>query len=350
MGVLSHEIAHLQNFHILKRKKSIKKIKTIEKITTLSLIAGSLASNKSDYLLQSLITKEAGMHNYFFSFSQDQEREADYYAIETLDKLKLDKYPLIKLLNLLEEKSIQKGNTEEYQKFSTHPIFKERYDAIDNSKKFEKYNFDENINNRYFFIKAKLFGFTEDNPELLNKYLKNDYLIYADAIILARKGNLKKSLKLINNLIDRYPNNNFLLEVKADLLYSNGFLDQALLFYKKIINTNTLNNFINKRIFDIEFSLIDKSDKNQSKELFNRFSFLLKIFYNNKDLNIKFKSLANKSNSNQWIIYFDLNDKLHYGEIDSKKYKDNINKLKISTSDQYLKFLINKKIMNLNDK
>ena len=350
MGVLSHEIAHLQNFHILKRKESIKKIKTFEKITTLSLIAGSLVTDNSDYLLQSLITKNAGIQNYFFAFSQDQEREADYYAIETLDKLQLNKYPLIKLLNLLEEKFIEKGVAEEYHKFSTHPIFKERYDAIDNSKKFEKYNFNEKLNNRYCFIKAKLFGFTEDKPELLNRYLEKDYLIYANAIILARKGNLKKSLKLINNLIDRYPDNNFLLEVKADLLYSNGFIDQSLLFYKKIINTNKFNNFINKRIFDIEFSLIDINDKDKSKELFNRFSFLLKIFYNNIDLNIKFKSLANNSNYNQWIKYFDLNDKLYYKEISSKQFKDNINKLKISTSDQYLISLINKKIINLNDK
>lgn len=347
--MLAHEIAHLQYFHIIKRKKSIEKINTIENITSLSLIAGSLISNNSSYLFESLITKNVGIQNFFFAFSKDQEREADYYAIKTLDKLKLNQYPLIQLLNLLEEKSIQRGNTEEFQKFSTHPIYKERYDIIDNAKKYEKYNFNTNLNNKHSFIKAKIFGFTERNPDILNDYLEKDFLIYAKAIILARKGNLKKSIKLLNTLINKFPNNNFLLEVKADILYSNGYLEQALLFYRKIVKTNPFNNYIHKRIFEIEFSSTEINDINQSKELFNKFSFILKIFYNNINLNIKFKKLANIANFNDWITYFYLNDQLYHKELDSKKFKDNINELKKNTSNKNLIFLINKKIIDLND-
>ena len=76
----------------------------------MSIIAGSLITNNNDYLIQSLITNQMGIHNYYQSFSRDQEREADIYAINTLDKLKLSHIPLIEFLNFLEKKSKQKGN------------------------------------------------------------------------------------------------------------------------------------------------------------------------------------------------------------------------------------------------
>ena len=93
----------------------------------MSVIAGSLISNNSDYLMQSIITNQVGIKNYFQSFSRDQEREADFYAINTLNKLNLSTKPLIKFLNLLEKKAKKIGINEDYYKFSTHPIYKERY-------------------------------------------------------------------------------------------------------------------------------------------------------------------------------------------------------------------------------
>ena len=215
-----------------------------------------MIADNSSYLYQSLLTNKVGAKNYFISFTKDQERQADYYAIKTLDKLKLDKGPLIKLLNLLEEKSIQIGNNEEYQKFSTHPIFKERYEIIDNSQKHEKYNFNQNLNKRFYFIRSKLFGYSSDNIDSLNKYLEGDFLNYSKSIILARKGKIKQSMKLINHLINKYPDNIFLLEVKADLIYSNGYTNQALLFYEEIIKKYPMNNYISIKIFNIKFSML----------------------------------------------------------------------------------------------
>ncbi len=85
----------------------------------------------------------------------------------------------------------------------------------------------------FFFIKAKLFGFTENDNNELNNYLKNDYYEYANSIILARKGRLKKSLIILNNLINKYPKNIFLMETKADLLIPYGYTEEALRFLSK---------------------------------------------------------------------------------------------------------------------
>ena len=135
LGVLSHKIEHLEKFHIFKKIDSIKKIDKLNKLSNLTIIAGSLVSNRSDILINSMITNKFGIQSYMQSFSRDQEREADYYAIETLNKLQLSTKPLVKFLNLLEKKSIQKGMEVEFYKFSSHPIYQERYSIINNNIK-----------------------------------------------------------------------------------------------------------------------------------------------------------------------------------------------------------------------
>ena len=102
--MLAHEIGHLANFHISKRIKSLKNLQNLNQLASISIIAGSLITNNNDYLIQSLVTNQMGIHNYYQSFSRDQEREADFFAIITLDKLQLSHAPLIKFLNFLEKK------------------------------------------------------------------------------------------------------------------------------------------------------------------------------------------------------------------------------------------------------
>ena len=96
------------------------------------------------------------------------------------------------LLKILEQNALSKGFDEEYQKFSTHPIFKERYQIIENNSLNEKFNYNENIQNEFNFIKAKFLGF--NNKSELGK-LKNDHKIYFESIKNSKSGNLESSLK-----------------------------------------------------------------------------------------------------------------------------------------------------------
>ena len=349
VGVLSHEIGHIANYHIEKRKDSNKRLKNLHDFTNLSVIAGSLISNNSEYLIQSLITNKLGIQNYYQSFSRDQEREADYYAVEILNKLKLSTAPLLKLLNLLEKRSIQKGISNEYQKFSSHPLYEERYNIIQSSKSKYINNFDEETNKRFNFIRAKLFGFTEKNVSSFKEFLKNDFALYAESIILSKKGELKECIKLLNKLIEKNQNNKFLLETKGDILYSNGFLNEAMLFYNKSIKSYPNNHYVTKRIFDIKFSSKKIIDKDLSLKLFNKFSFLLQIFQNDSDLKNKFIILANESELSEWKEYFFIEKKYYNNDSDEKNFIVKINKIKKKTSDINLIKLINKNIDKIND-
>ena len=49
IGVLAHEVGHLENYHITKRIKSINNLRSINQLSTLSIIAASILANNSNY-------------------------------------------------------------------------------------------------------------------------------------------------------------------------------------------------------------------------------------------------------------------------------------------------------------
>ena len=50
----------------------------------------------------------------------------------------------------------------EYYKFSSHPIYDERYDIINQNSLNQKTYYNYNLDIKFQYIKAKLFGYTSD--------------------------------------------------------------------------------------------------------------------------------------------------------------------------------------------
>ena len=341
IGVLAHEIGHLENYHITKRIQSVNNLRSINKLSNLSVIAASILTNNSDFLAQSIITNQMGIQNYYSAFSREQEREADIYAAQTLNQLKISPEPLKKFLKILEKKSFQKGLNEEDYKFSSHPVYDERFNILENESINQKHKFDQILNERFYFMKAKLFGFTENNNNNLNEYLKNDFYYYANSIILARNGKLKESLIVLNKLINKYPNHLFLIETKADLLIPYGYIDEALRFYKKIYDKDSNNHHIKKMMFEIEFDKIDKKN-NFTQEFFYRYCDLIMIFQNNNMLHNKLKKIALLLEKGDWVDFIDTN--IFYNDITNKEALKKLNNILIASQDKKLIDFTKKKI------
>ena len=342
IGVLAHEVGHLENYHITKRIISINNLRSINQLSTLSVIAASILAKNSDFLAQSMITNQMGIQNYYSAFSREQEREADIFAAQTLNQLHISPKPLKKFLKILEKESFQKGLTEEDYKFSSHPVYKERFDILENESIDQKYKFDQKSSDRFFFIKAKLFGFTENDNKELNKYLKNDYYEYANSIILARKGELKKSLIILNNLINKYPKNIFLMETKADLLIPHGYTEEAMRFYQKVYDKDINNHHVKKIMFEIEYEKIDKKLNNFSQEFFYDYSDLLMIFQNNTMLHNKLRKIALLLEKDEWVNFIDTN--IFFNDISNEEALKKLNNILITSQDKKLIDFTKKKI------
>ena len=158
LSVIAHEIGHIDKNHIAQRKIKIKKIKNINAISSLSILASSLISNNAE-MIKGLALSSASTADKYINFTKDQEREADIYSLNTLEKLNIYSSSIINLLETIEENQNLQGLTKEKMRVSTHPYFEERIDLINYLKSNEHTKFDTNVENKFKFIKAKFLGY-----------------------------------------------------------------------------------------------------------------------------------------------------------------------------------------------
>ena len=104
LGVLAHEIGHLEKYHVSKRKVEIKNLKNISSYGNLAAVVGSMIIQEPS-LLNAIVVNQTAVNNLFINFSQEQEIEADFYAIETINKLKLPTNSIREFLSILENKT-----------------------------------------------------------------------------------------------------------------------------------------------------------------------------------------------------------------------------------------------------
>jgi len=216
LGVLAHEIGHLEKYHVSKRKKEINHLRNINSYGNLAAVVGSMIIQDPS-VLNAIAVNDTTINNLFINFSQDQEIEADFYAIETINKLKLPTDSLKEFLLILENKTGANLIDEELKKFSTHPIFEKRFEIIDNITDEKFNNFNKNYQREFEFIQAKFMAYT-DSGIITN--LKNNQKTYYESIQLSKSGDLIGSLKKINFLITKKKKIIFFKETKANFFFS----------------------------------------------------------------------------------------------------------------------------------
>ena len=177
-------------------------------------------------------------------------------------------------------------------------------------------------------MQAKFIGYRGDIINI-NK-LKDPFKIYANAILNAKKGNLKDSLRNLNKLILTNKKNVFLVETKADILFSYGYTNESIKFYNKVINEYPNNNYAQIRIFE---NTNVKNLTNKEIEIqFIKNLNLLNKYYNNKNLLQKYLELSEYTGKTDWkeFIYYWLNK-----NEDRERIKKKLNEYKES-NDKHL--------------
>ena len=327
LGVLAHEIGHIEKYHVSKRKKEINNLKNISSYGNLAAVVGSMIIQEPS-ILNALVVNQTTISNLFINFSQEQEIEADLYAIETINKLKLPTDSIKEFLLILENKTGANLIDEELKKFSTHPMFKKRYEIIDNNNG-EFNNFNRDYQREFDFIKAKFMAYTDSG---MITELKNDQKIYYDSIQLSKSGNLLESLKKLNFLISKNKNDYFIEETKADILLSYGYNKQAIKFYRKVLEAEPNNNYVKYNIF-VNLALNSTNHKFKEDFFLNNLN-LLKYFPKNQNVLIRYYNLAKILKYNEWILFFET---LLFEDKDIKEILNQLNK---QTKDYNLKKII----------
>ncbi len=238
IGVIAHETGHIAGGH-LSRLQNALSASSIPSI--LSFILGgaaSIASGRGD-IGAAIVTAGAsiGKRN-FLSYSRGEEASADHAALKLLDKTKQSAQGFLEFMKILEDQELLSSSNQDPYVLS-HPISSNRVRTI-------QHHVDQSPNSQvpiplkfiemHARMKAKLMAFISPPKQTLAMYKNSNQSIesqYARAIAYYRKGNIKNSISMLNNLISKNPFDPYFIELRGQMFFESGKIDEALRDYQR---------------------------------------------------------------------------------------------------------------------
>ena len=228
-AVLAHELSHILGGHIFRTKQEINKISSrafpVYVLGVLGILGGA-----SDAGLATLMVGSASIQDSYTYYSRNQEAAADQAAVKLLCRNKIDGKFFLNFLDKLEMNVPYSPDQSSYR--STHPrIFERKTWVASSLNQYNgcKYSRDENLQNEFDLLKAKIFGFTHSNNETRAVYNSNTVKDkYALAVTSYLSGDHDTSIELLKRLISENPNNPFFRELLGEIYFSKHDYESAI--------------------------------------------------------------------------------------------------------------------------
>jgi len=286
-AVIAHELAHILGGHIFRTSEELVNISNKAMPIYLLGIIG-LITGASEAGFAGVMVGQAAVSDTFTYYSRTQEAAADQKAVSILCDSKFDASYLSSFLESLETiNSNTQTQSENYR--STHPLPRDRVNwiqlALNNNEKCD-YKIDKELEKRFKFIKAKLFGFTHSYDETKAVYnSSNDEDLYANAVSSYLNGEHNQSTKTLKKLIRENNENPFFKELIGEIYFVNQKYDDAIYFQTAAMNNLDSENDIYMMMLG-NYLLSTKETKKVTES----------IYYLKKSL------LLNSKNSYSWYL------------------------------------------------
>ncbi len=241
-AVVAHELGHMIGGHMAqmsaRMEAELKRTLIIQALGIGLMVAGGNPS-----LGAGILAGAGGVaQQSLLSFSRDEERVADEFAVDLMVDANINPTGLITVFEQMQnitgaaEAKINKNR-------SNHPLTGERIknarDKIAQIKHNQKYKtYDDK---EYELVRAKLIGYLYNERQILDKYpyrATDDAAIYARAIGNMRGGALTAARDATQNLIQRNKKNPYYYELLGDIEYQMGHYDDAVAAYEHALKLN----------------------------------------------------------------------------------------------------------------
>lgn len=240
-SVLSHEIAHITQKHLLRlfdsqSKNSYK--------TYLAIAVAILAARSNPQLASGAMTvASASQAQNMLDYTRANEKEADRIGLQILDKAGFDTKGFVDFFSTLDKfNNFSSGPAPTFLR--THPVTIERISDIQDRLKNYKYIQKEN-KLEFYLTKAKLISIVGNNRENINKFkneIKDKRLInekasyFGLAYSFLKNNQIMDARKTFNdaNLADI--DSPMIIELDSKILIEEKKYEKAFALYKKGIN------------------------------------------------------------------------------------------------------------------
>ena len=280
-SVLSHEIAHITQKHLLRLFDS--QARNSFKSYLALAIAILAARSNSQVASGAIVAANAAQVQSALDFTRENEKEADRVGIEILNKSGFDPKGFIDFFRTLQRfNTFSSGAAPSFLR--THPITSDRISDIEDRLKEFRY-VQKASNLEFYLIKAKLKAFLGDKDLIVGifereinhktslnleaslfglsyaylrkndvfkarktfnliKNLDNPMFYQLEATILVNEKKYEEASKVYKDALEKYANNISLIIGKANLLINSKQANLAIEFLKKYVDLYPSNHLI----------------------------------------------------------------------------------------------------------
>lgn len=263
IGVIAHEVGHIQGGHILRGKLKGQQLSEAGLASMILAGAAAVISGRGDVGAAIILGSQSSMMNAYLGYRVEEERSADEAAMKFLNENQVSPEGMKNFMKKISQQNIASG-VEEDSYFRTHPLTSERIAFLENASNNSKYKDKTNVSEEYLRIKAKLTAFLYP-PKITLKHYPNNKTIpekYARAIIYFKQLNMDKAIKSIDELISMEPRNPFFRELKAQMYMETGNAGKAKKEYGEALNL-----LPNSALFKVNLAHATLEDNPSKEEL-----------------------------------------------------------------------------------
>ncbi|MBR3511249.1 MAG: M48 family metalloprotease [Alphaproteobacteria bacterium] len=242
-AVVAHELGHTIGGHMIqmsdRQRAEMMRTMVIQALGVGLMVAGGNPSAGVGVLAGSTGIAQQSM----LSFSRDEERIADDFAVDLMVKANENPKGLIEVFEQMRDLQGE-FETRINPNRINHPLTSERLNnaktKISNLKNIPTKKQSEITieNEKYNILRAKLIGYLDNSKQVLTVYPysnKSDAAIYARAIANMRGGDLNTAKTGTQTLITRHPQNPYFYELLGDIEYQYGHYDDSVMAYEKAL-------------------------------------------------------------------------------------------------------------------
>ena len=315
-SVLSHEIAHISQKHLLRLFDS--QAKNTYK-SYLSMALAIILARSNPQLASAAITAgSASQAQNTLDYTRDNEREADRIGLKILNDSGYDPRGFIDFFATLQKfNNFATGASPAFLR--THPITSERISEIQD--RLNNYNYIQ-VKNRieFFLIKSKLQALIADYSSVdeifknnieMQRFLNKPATYFGLVYALLRQNKIQEARKYFDELNKMEINSPMIIELNANLLIKEKKLEKAFEIYKKGINENPRYRTF---IYGISKLLLQANQPLKVIELLNNYKDFFKTDPDYYDLLAKAHNMAgnslleHESLSNYFYYQFNIQD------------------------------------------
>ena len=236
LGVLAHEIGHLEGRHIIRMIENLDKKKKGNILSVAAGIALGILTNRPD--LGAAVATGSNISNVYslLSYNRAEEASADQAALKYLNALCWPAEGMATFFDkLLGQEFLSSSLQDPY--IRSHPLTKDRLETVRAQLKLSCHKpLPEIMVKNYHILKTKLEAFLFPPESILQKNAGTTPLEkYAQSIAYYRQGKIDQAIKTLDSLVKQAPQNPYYHELKGQIYYENGKINPAIENYRQAL-------------------------------------------------------------------------------------------------------------------